>query len=245
MKSYLKIVFTAFCIIIFAAIPALADQAADAPLPTADAPPTVDVPPEVAAQQREEEIQARRSAQPAQKEDAKAHIYYNYAHDEAEYSLNLPEAPNVRTIWLPSAETSPFLKSPPSDHAALGEVATFKRTDIDTEETYDVKITFLRARQNFLEDLNEEKIRHILTKEYSEMALTNESFTMSGGVGMLKWATLSGFTLDSHHHPAFCAIHYLTGFQSILVIQAKYSIENKTFQDYYKHMIDSITYVAP
>jgi hypothetical protein len=230
VKNYLKIVFTALYISIFVAIPALADNA--------------DVPPEVAAQEREQEIQANRAAESAHK-DAKGPTYYNYAHDEAEYSLNLPEAPSVRTIWLPSSETSPFLKSPPSDRATLGEVATFKRTDIDTEETYDVKITFLRAKQSFLEDLNEDKIKYMLTKQYSNVVFSNESFTMSGGTGALKWATLSGFTLDSHHHPAFCAIHYLTGLQSILVIQAKYSVENKNFQEYYKHMIDSVTYVAP
>ena len=177
---------------------------------------------------------------------AKPLTYYNYAHDEAEYSVSLPEAPTVSTIWQESpTDTKPFLKLVPSDHASLGEIASFKLVDIDTEEVFDVKITFLRATTSFLEGLTDEKIHHMLTKKFSEVSLSNETFNISDGASTLKWATLSGFVLDNHHHPAFYALHYLTGLQSILVVQAKYSIENKSFQEYYNHLVTSITYVQP
>ena len=171
--------------------------------------------------------------------------YYNYAHDEAEYSVSLPEAPTVSTIWQESPETKAFLKQPPTDHAALGEVATYKLVDLDTEEMFDVQILFLRATPSFLQGLTDDKIKRMLTKKFGEVPLSGENFTVSNGASTLKWAQLSGFVLDAHHHPAFYAIHYLTGLQSILVVQAKYSIENKTFQEYYNHMISSITYVQP
>jgi hypothetical protein len=170
---------------------------------------------------------------------------YNYANDEAEYSLVLPEAPTVATIWEESVETKAYLENPPDDGAALGEIATFKRVDIDTEEVFDVKITFLKARPFFLRALKEKKIKKMLENQYRDVPLTNKEFTFSPGAETLKWAALSGFTLDAHKHPLFSATHYLTGRQSIQVVQVTYSIENKAFDDYYKALVDSITYSPP
>ena len=181
---------------------------------------------------------------PAQSAKAPS-TYYNYAHDEAEYSVMLPEAPTVKTIWAESPETTPYIDNPPNENTAIGELATFKRVDIDTEEMFDAKITFIKARQSFLDGLTQEKIKAMLEKRFKSTPLENPKFTFSAGKGPLKWATLSGFALDSHHHPAFSTIHYLTGQQSILVIQIMYSIENKTFQDYYDNLVNSITYNAP
>jgi len=171
--------------------------------------------------------------------------YYNYAHDDAEYSVMLPEAPRVKTIWEESPDTTAYLENPPSENSALGELAIFRRLDMDTEEVFEVKITFLKAKQSFLEGLTKEKIQAMLAKQYTGTPLDNAQFAFSPGAGTLKWATFSGFTLDTHHHPAFAAIHYLTGQQSILVVQVLYSLENKGFQEYYKKLVDSITYIAP
>lgn len=243
MKSHLKILFSTVFITALSAIPAEADPVQQA-APTQAAPAQ----PAPAAQQ----AAPAQAAAPAPEQAAQApettvagHTYYNYAHNESEYSVKLPEAPMVRTIWEEGPDTDPYMKYPPADDAALGEVATFKRVDIDTEESFDVKITFIKARLSFLQDLDEQKIKNMLMKQYSDMTMTNENFTMSQGSGTLKWATLSGFALDAHNHPAFCAIHYLVGQQSILVVQVMYSIENKVFQDYYEHLVNSITYVAP
>ena len=240
MKNYLKIIFSVIFIAL-TSVPAQADLALPpslSPEATASGPPPADVPKVVPVQT--EPVQTDPTQKPT-----KARTYYSYAHDDAEYSVSLPEAPTVTTIWSESPDTRAYLKSAPTDHAALGEVATYKLVDIDTEELFDVKITFLRADQSFLQTLNEDKIKRMLMKKYSEVALSNETFHISDGTGTLKWATLSGFTLDNHHHPAFYAIHYLVGMQSILVVETKYSIENKNFQEYYNHMVSSITYVHP
>jgi hypothetical protein len=37
-------------------------------------------------------------------------------------------------------------------------------------------------------------------------------------------------------------MHYLTGLQSVLVIQIQYNVENKAFQEYYQNITDSVTY---
>ncbi len=137
------------------------------------------------------------------------------------------------------------MKTPQNYTIARGQLANVTRLDIDTDESFDVKILFVRAKKSFLEGLTTQKIKEMLMKQYKDVSLSNEQFTISAGTGALKWATLSGFSLDKHNHPALCATHYLTGQQSILVVQVMYSIENKLFQDYYDHLVNSITYVAP
>lgn len=171
--------------------------------------------------------------------------HYNYAHNEAEYSVVLPEAPSTRTIWERGPETAAFMDKPFTDGTALGEVATFKRVDIDSEDVFDVEITFLKAPTEFLTSLTEEKIRAMLEKEMKEQELQNKTFHYSPGKDLLKWASLSGFTSDKNHHPAYSVTHYLTGQQTILVIEVLYSVENKMYQDYYKALVDSIRYNAP
>jgi hypothetical protein len=245
VKSYLKILFSAVFITALAAIPAQAQQAAPAQAAPAQAAPAQATTPAAQQAAPTAATTAPEQAPPPETPVAATRSYYNYAHNESEYSVKLPEAPTVRTIWLEGPDTEPYMKYPPNDDAALGEVATFRRVDIDTEETFDVKITFIRARPSFLKGLNEKRLKNMLSKQYSDITMTNENFTMSQGTGTLKWATFSGFALDAHNHPAFCAIHYLSGQQSILVVQVMYSIENKAFQEYYDHLVNSITYVAP
>jgi len=249
MKTYLKSIFRIIFITGLAAIPAQADPppAAQAAPPAAPAAPAQATAPAGTAPVQQPAAQAGDTApvQPGSVPPVKQLVYYNYAHDESEYSVMLPEAPTVKTLWAASPETAPFVDNPPTDNAAIGELATFKRVDIDTEEVFDVKITFIKAKKSFLNGLGKDKIKDILIKQYKDTPLSNEQFNISPGKGPLRWATLSGFSLDSHSHPSFCAMHYLTGQQSVLVVQVMYSIENKTFQDYYDHLVKSITYVAP
>ena len=242
MNQYLKNIFSVFIFTALLAVPAWADP----PLPEAITAPEGVVP--VAADKaasgppvQTDIIETDHGTQ----ESTKQLHYYNYADDEAEYSVSLPDAPTVSTIWEESPETKAFLKAYPSDHAALGEQAIYKLVDMDTEEMFDVKIIFLRASPAFLESLDEQKIKRMLQKKFKEVSLSNETFNISNGTSTLKWAQLTGFVLDNHHHPAFCAIHYLTGQQSILVVQVRYSLENKHFQEYYNHMVNNIKYVQP
>jgi hypothetical protein len=171
--------------------------------------------------------------------------YYNYANNEAEYSVMLPEAPTVKTIWKEDLNDYPFIDAPPHEASFLGEVAIFRQDDIDSEDTFTAKVTYLKARPEFLQGLTEDKIRLILDSRTKDKALEYQAFHYSPGNGTLKWASLSGFTLDKSRRPAYSTIHYLSGQQSILVIEIFYSVENKTFQDYYKTLVDNIRYNAP
>lgn len=166
--------------------------------------------------------------------------YYKYAHSEAEYIIALPEAPRVETIWA-NTENIPYLPDRPKD-GAIGEVALFERVDPDTDDFFEAKIIFLKAKRGFLAELDEKKIKETLKNEYKAVPLTHENSTFSEGKGSLKWGTLTGFSVDRNNRPIFNATHYLTGQQSIMIVKIAHTLQNKTFQKYYKALIDSITY---
>jgi hypothetical protein len=169
--------------------------------------------------------------------------FYKYAQNDAEYSIMLPEAPRVATIWADEGNV-PYLEKPPQE-GALGEIATFRRVDVITEDTFDVKITFLKADQDFLAGLTEEKMKAALEGDYKDTKLDNKNLYYSASANALKWATISGFTIDKNSHPFYHAEHYLTGRQSIMVIKVQYSVENKEFGEYYKTLTDNIAYLMP
>ncbi|MCE9506912.1 MAG: hypothetical protein K8R48_01155 [Alphaproteobacteria bacterium] len=175
---------------------------------------------------------------------AQALADYKYAHNDAEYSVMLPEAPTVVTVSADNGGV-PYLENPPKD-IALGEIATFRRADAETDESFDVKITFLKADSDFLSKLTEDKMKAALENDFKDINLNNKKFDFSVNADTtLKWATLSGFSIDRYGHPSYAIGHYLTGKQSILVLKVQYSVENKTFADTYKKLADNITYIAP
>ena len=179
---------------------------------------------------------------PAQAEEEKALKYYNYAHNEAEYAVKLPQAPMVRTIWGEEGYV-PYLRNPPR-YGALGEVAVFKQVDINTEEVFEVEIHFLKTDKKFLSWLNEIRMQKVLKGAYRTVQLTDGKLSFSEGTVGLKWAILTGFSVEQNR-PIFNAMHYLTGQQSILVIKIRYNVQNLTFQKYYETLIKSITYYRP
>ena len=179
--------------------------------------------------------------------------FYKYAHNEDEYSVMLPEAPTVTTIWADEKKV-PYLEDPPEE-GAVGEEATFRRIDAKTEDSFDVKITFLKASYDFLDGLTEDKMREALEKDYkeSEARLDGVKFEVKQGHVVetrgekiqLKWVALTGFSTDENGRPIFNVAHYLTGQQSILVIKVRYSLENKVFEDFYNKLVSNITYYTP
>lgn len=179
---------------------------------------------------------------PAQAKDKKIEGYYNYAHNEAEYAVKLPQAPTVRTIWGEEGNI-PYLKNPPR-YGSVGELATFKQVDINTEDSFEVEIYFLRANNVFLSYLNETRMKKVLKDSYSEVQLTKGKLSFSKGTGGLRWASLTGFSVE-RNRPIFNAMHYLTGQQSILVIRVRYSLQKAIFNEYYDTLVKNIKYYPP
>jgi len=168
---------------------------------------------------------------------------YKYAHNDAEYSVMLPEAPAVETIWA-DAGNVPYLENPPKD-GAIGEIATFRRVAMETEESFAVKITFVKADDDFLTQLTEEKMKETLENDFKWSFLKEQKFSFSTDPkSTLKWATVSGFSLDQKKRPFYSTGHYLAGKQSIMLIKVQYNVENETFDDYYRKLSDNITYLA-
>lgn len=182
----------------------------------------------------------------AQGQTAPSEQFYAYLHNDAEYSVLLPDAPRVETIWADAAEPPPYLDTLPAGEVSLGEVAIFMRTDPETEDVFDVKVTFLKADRAFLTGLTQDKMRQSLENDLKDLRLENVNFEfLAGREGARKWATLTGFSIDKQGHPFYHAAHYLTGQQSILVVHVKYHVENAQFERYYKMLAENITYHAP
>lgn len=169
---------------------------------------------------------------------------YTYAHPDAEYSINLPEAPTAITIWADDEENPvPYLDKPPK-YGAVGEKASFKRIDIDTGDTFETTITFLRADNTFLLSLSPEKMKKTLSEEFSGIQMDNTQFNFSPGTGTLKWATITGFSIDQTSGLFYNVAHYISGQESIMVIKIRYNVENKGFQKYFDDVSGSIKYTG-
>lgn len=166
---------------------------------------------------------------------------YTYIHNEAEYSIDLPDAPVGTTIWADQKDPIPFLENPPK-FGAIGEIARVRRVDIDTGDTYETEITFLKAERDFLLSMTEQRMKDELNNIYKDMNLDNKQETFSAGSDTLKWATLTGFTVDENNNLMFNSVHYVMGLQSIMIVKSRYNVENKKFQGYYDTMAKSIKY---
>lgn len=166
---------------------------------------------------------------------------YKYANNDAEYTVVLPAAPTVKTVWANDTEI-PYLENIPQNGQELGEVATFRRIDIQTNEIFDVQVTFLKTDHDFLSGLTQEKMLAAIEADFKGTSLENKKPDFSKTPNGLKWAALTGFSTDKDKRPLYNAEHYLTGQRSIMVIRIQYNLENKIFANDYKQLMDSITY---
>ena len=64
---------------------------------------------------------------------------YTYIHNEAEYSMDLPDAPTGETIWADRKEPVPYLEDPPK-FGPLGEHAWITRADLDTGDLFNLDV---------------------------------------------------------------------------------------------------------
>ncbi|HYD17480.1 MAG TPA: hypothetical protein VEF76_03250 [Patescibacteria group bacterium] len=168
---------------------------------------------------------------------------YTYIHNEAEYSIDLPDAPVGETVWADQKDPIPFIENAPK-FGSIGEIARVKRVDIDTGDTFEVEITFLKAERDFLLSMTQERMKEELNNVYKDMNLDNKQESFSAGSDTLKWATLTGFTVDENNNLLFNSAHYLTGLSSVMVVRSRYNVENKKFQGYYDTMSKSIKYAG-
>jgi hypothetical protein len=168
---------------------------------------------------------------------------YIYIHNDAEYSIDLPEPPKAETIWADRDEAIPYLDNPPK-YGFVGEHAWFKRADADTGDSFSVDITFLKADRDYLLSLNKEKMLGQMKDIYKDISLDNEEEHFSQGTDTLKWATVTGFSVDKANSLHYNAAHFLSGLDTIMVIKVDYNVENQTFQKYYDALAKSIKYAG-
>lgn len=171
-----------------------------------------------------------------------ASAQYTYVHNDAEYSINLPDAPTAVTIWG-GDENIPYLTTPPKN-GFVGEKARYRRVDPDTLEFIDVTVTFLKADRDFLLTLTQQKMEDTLNAEYKDMFLDGKGLNYSGGTDTLKWATLTAYSVDINNNVLYNAAHYLAGLETITVIKIQYSLKNKEYNKNYLNISKSIQYAG-
>ena len=166
---------------------------------------------------------------------------YVYAYQEGEYSITLPEAPSVETIW--ASGKVPYLDPEllPS-YGVIGEKATFQRIDLQTGDFFKYKAITLKAGREYLLTLDAETVKDLLAEELANKSLDNKKFSLSIGSGTLKWGTASGYSIEKNV-PVFNIAHFLAGLNTITVIRMEYSVENPEFEKYFKTADDSINLI--
>lgn len=171
-----------------------------------------------------------------------ARAEYRYANAEGEYIMSLPDAPLGETIWAQDGNV-PLIDNPPK-YGAVGEYALMKRIDPDTNDVFEVRVTFVKADRDFLLSLTEDTIEKELKRAFGEIHLQNAKFSMSTGTDTLKWATYSGFSISQNNDILYNIAHYLVGEQSVQVVKITYSVQNPTFGQYYKDLAKSIAFMG-
>lgn len=166
---------------------------------------------------------------------------YIYIHNDGEYSVELPDAPLGKTIWA-DKDKIPYLDRPPR-MGAMGEYATLRRVDSSTGDYFDVHITFLRASKSFIDSLTKEKLLGFLENDLKDIQLQKSARGFSEKE-KLKWATLTGYSVDKSNNLLFNAANFLVGVDTITVIRVQYSLENNEFNEAYKRLNKSIRYVG-
>ena len=170
---------------------------------------------------------------------APAEAKYIYRPNDAEYSMMLPEAPSAVGIWGDQKNAIPYLTKPPR-FGEIGEVATYRRYDDKTGDFMDIKITFLKADRDFLLTRNETNMRSVMEKEVADFMLEDKKFAVSKGEDTIKWATLTGFSVDKKNRALYNAVHYLTGRSTMMVVKVQYSVENEKLNKQYQDLATSI-----
>jgi hypothetical protein len=168
---------------------------------------------------------------------------YVYIHNDAEYSIDLPEPPKASTIWADQEEPIPYLDNPPK-YGFVGEHAWMKRADPDTGDSFAVDIMFLKADRDFLLSLDKDKMLTAMKEIYKDVTLDNQEEHYSAGTDTLKWATITGFSVDKANSLHYNAAHYLSGLDTIMIIKVDYNVENQVFQKYYDTLAKSIKYAG-
>lgn len=167
---------------------------------------------------------------------------YTYIHNDGEYSMVLPDAPTGVTIWGDDKQV-PYLDHK-ERYGEIGEYATLHITDPATLDYFDAKITFIKAEPEFLAALTKEKVQQLLSLEYKDTQLDQRKDDYSGGTGTLKWATITGYSVDQSNRLLFNAAHFLVGTGTITVVRVQYSLENEKFNEAYKTFAASIKYIG-
>lgn len=169
---------------------------------------------------------------------AKKLIGYRYSWADCEYNVELPEAPQVKSIWgedkLPDFEKI-------STMGVIGERARYHRIDWQTEDFLKIDILCLQVPQPFLKSLLPGKIFQYLDREIDAPNLSNAKRDTTHGAETLSWSSIAGYHFDSKNRAIYNIAHYLTGLKTVFIINISYIADNPIFTAQFNMVNDSIS----
>ena len=163
---------------------------------------------------------------------------YRYSFSECEYSLELPEAPQAKSIW--AGEEAPDFEAN-SSLGVVGEQANYKRMEWQTKDFLNVEITCVRVTPEFLKAQTSAKMFDYLESQFKDVSFESKKKNFSPGAQTLSWATIAGYEFDKNKKMIYNIGHYLTGLKSAMIIKIQFVADNPTFAEQYKMIDQSIT----
>ena len=175
---------------------------------------------------------------------AKELTLINYANNYAEFSVGLPEAPSVRTLWADGEEKIPYLKNIP-ESGSIGEIAFYQETDYSTDDKFTVEVTFLKVSDDFISKTNKATIFSMIKKDLAYLPkLENVNTKYDDTLNKpAKHAIVSGIITKKDKTTEFNSEHFLVGTESILVIRVRFNNKNPKHYNLYKEITDTIKYL--
>lgn len=162
---------------------------------------------------------------------------YRYAWNNCEYSLELPEAPQSKSLWVDD-DLSDFEKA--SSLGIVGERATYNRMEWQTNDFLNVEITCINVTPEFLKSLKAQKMFDYLESQFRDVTIENKKKNFSPGAQTLSWATIEGYEFDQDKRMIYNIGHYLTGLKTVMIIKIQFVADNPTFTKQYNVIDQSI-----
>lgn len=162
---------------------------------------------------------------------------YRYSWADCDYNVELPEAPQVKSLWgdekLPDFEKI-------SNMGVIGERAKYYRIDWQTNDFINIDIICLLVPQTFLKELQPGKIFEYLEREIDAPNLSNMKKDTTRGAETLSWTSVAGYHFDSKNRAIYNIAHYLAGLRTVFVMKISYIADNPTFTAQFNMVNESI-----
>jgi len=168
-------------------------------------------------------------------------LQYRYLNPSCEFSLQLPKAPSVRTIWW--EDSSPISMTPNHGVGEFGEKISYMHQSIDGSEFFGIEAYCLYPTVEAIEALTENDIERQLQRERQSLKLRNSQISTQNLSNGLLAGALSGTQVNVENQTVTSRSSELyIAERSIMFIRYTYSSEGLTGQALFEAIRSSLYY---